>query len=213
MEAGLGKGPLAIAFAQGEIAATAGQIRLTNTAIRTKDSELGVHGNIDLARGTINAQLSLTGAGGSGAPAGTRPEIKLLLRGPIAAPQRRLDVVAFTNWLALRAIEEKDKRINALQSGAVAPVAPPVPAPQGAEPPAVRQSVIPPDAAPAPNKPHADPEIVRSKARVAPSGTKAPPPPTDIRPPPAAKVVPSQSPQAQPARPRARSWLESLFGP
>jgi uncharacterized protein involved in outer membrane biogenesis len=75
MEAALSQGALDVTFAQGELATAAGQIRLTNTAIRTKDSDLGVQARIDLAGGTIDARLSLTGAGGDDAPAGARPEI------------------------------------------------------------------------------------------------------------------------------------------
>jgi hypothetical protein len=37
------------------------------------------------------------------------------LRGPLTAPQRSLDATRFTNWLALRVIEEKARHIDALE--------------------------------------------------------------------------------------------------
>ena len=122
MEAALGNGALNVALAQGEIAVAAGQLRLANTAIRAKGAELGVSLGLDLSGSAIDARLVLSGAPGSGALEGIRPEIALALRGPFDAPKRTLDVAAFTNWLALRAIEEKDKRIDALQSGREVPV-------------------------------------------------------------------------------------------
>ena len=106
-----------------------------------------------------------------------RPEIALALRGPFDAPKRTLDVAAFTSWLALRAIEEKDKRIDALQSGREVPVPPRRPAAD-----AVAATVDCAGqgrtAAPQP-QPKAPPQRLRRQSRR--------PPPTDIRPPAAAR--------------------------
>ena len=101
MEAALGNGALNVALAQGEIAVAAGQLRLANTAIRAKGAELGVALGLDLSGSAIDARLVLSGAPGTGALEGIRPEIALALRGPFDAPKRTLDVAAFTNWLAL----------------------------------------------------------------------------------------------------------------
>ena len=194
---------LEIAHTQGEIAIASGQLRLANTAVRAKDAELGVSLGIDLSGSAIDARLVLSGAPGTGALEGVRPEIALSLRGPFGEPKRTLDVVAFTSWLALRAIEEKDKRIEALQTGREVP-APPSAAPVPAvTPPAVTTPATPPPSAvPAPQQ----------KAPLRSPAAKAPPP-TDIRPPAAAKVAPPKQAQPQPQRPASRSWLENLLGP
>src|SRR5262245_49076054 len=191
-DAALGNGALSVALAQGEIAVAAGQLRLANMAIRTKDAELGVALGLDLSGSTIDARLVLTGAPGSGALEGVRPEIALALRGPFDAPKRTLDVAAFTSWLALRAIEEKDKHIDALQSGREVPA-----------PPAT--SALPPKTPPTVPQPKAG-------RQQRPSATKATPPPTDIRPPAGARQQAAPK-QAQPQRPASRSWLENLLGP
>ena len=197
MEVALGNGALSVSLAQGEIAVASGQLRLANTAVRAKDAELGVSLGIDLSGSAIDARLILSGAPGTGALEGVRPEIALSLRGPFGEPKRTLDVVAFTSWLALRAIEEKDKRIEALQSGREVPVPPGVtPAPP------TTATVPPPAAAPVPQQ----------KAPPRPPAAKAPPP-TDIRPPAAAKAAPPKQAQPQPQRPASRSWLENLLGP
>ena len=192
-EAALGNGALNVALAQGEITVAAGQLRLANTAIRAKDAELGVALGLDLSGSAIDARLVLSGAPGTGALEGIRPEIALALRGPFDAPKRTLDVAAFTSWLALRAIEEKDKRIDALQSGREVPVPP-------------GTSTLSPKVSPDKVPPTPQPKAAR------PPAAKPAAPPTDIRPP--ATVRPQASPkQAQPQRPASRSWLENLLGP
>ena len=155
-EAALGNGALNVALAQGEIAVAAGQLRLANMAIRANDAELGVALGLDLSGSTIDARLVLTGAPGSGALEGLRPEIALALRGPFDAPKRTLDVAAFTSWLALRAIEEKDKHIDALQSGREIPA-----------PPAT--SALPPK-----TQPRAAPQLRPPAAKAPPAGGRQP---------------------------------------
>jgi large subunit ribosomal protein L24 len=204
-EAVLGNGSLDVALAQGEIVVAAGQLRLANTAIRAKDAELGVNLGLDLAGSVIDARLILSGAPGSGALEGIRPEIALALRGPFDAPNRTLDVAAFTSWLALRAIEEKDKRIDALQSGREVPVPPATPF----QPLRTTPSVTPGPDKVAPAAPQQPP-----KAPQRAPAAKAVPPPTDIRPPAAARPqTPPKQAQPQPQRPATRSWLENLLGP
>src|SRR5262249_4589258 len=66
------------------------------------------------------------GSGGAGAPADTRPEIGIALKGPIDTPKRTIDVAALTSWLALRAVEQQSKKLDVLEGRA--PVPPPVPA-------------------------------------------------------------------------------------
>jgi len=88
METALGTGALRVALAQGEIAIASGQLRLANTAVRAKDAELGVSLGIDLSGSAIDARLVLSGAPGTGALEGVRPEIALSLRGPFGEPKR-----------------------------------------------------------------------------------------------------------------------------
>ncbi|MBX9775536.1 MAG: AsmA family protein [Xanthobacteraceae bacterium] len=206
-EAALGNGALNVALAQGEIAIAAGQLRLANTAIRANDAELGVSLGVDLSGSAIDARMVLSGAPGSGVLEGVRPEIALALRGPFEAPRRTLDVAAFTSWLAMRAIEEKDKRIDALQSGRELPVPP-------------TTSALPkplPNVTNAPDKvtpatPQQVPKASPPQQR-APAAKTIPSPPTDIRPPAAARQQMPPPKQAQPQRPASRSWLENLLGP
>ena len=81
----------------------AGQLRLANTAVHAQGTDLALTGRVDLAESAIDARLALIGPELAGAPDGTRPELGIVLKGPIEAPRRTLDVTAFVSWLALRA--------------------------------------------------------------------------------------------------------------
>ena len=55
------------------------------------------------------------GSGGAGSPLNARPEITIALRGPVNAPKRTIDAAALANWLALRAVEQQSKKLDALE--------------------------------------------------------------------------------------------------
>jgi hypothetical protein len=230
METALGAGALPVSLAEGEISMVAGQMRLANTVLRTKGAGLAVSASFDFATSAIDARLELSGPPLDGAPGGSHPEVVLSLRGPLDAPRRTLDVAPFANWLAQRLIEEKAKRIDALEAerraaipdpSVVPPAEPPAAAPPETAPPAnvppVRESPAVGSRPTAPPLPDPPPRA----APKAPPAARAPAtPPVDIRPPPAARpqnstASPESQPrQAQPSRPPdTRSWLERLIGP
>lgn len=127
LESALAGGALAIARAEGPIVINAGQARLSNTVVRAQGADLTVGGSVDLAEGTLEARLLLFGPGGAGSPINTRPEIAIALKGPINAPKRTIDAAALANWLALRAVEQQARKLDALEGreGAPPPPAPP----------------------------------------------------------------------------------------
>jgi plasmid stabilization system protein ParE len=180
LEAALANGPLAVSLAEGEISVAAGQARLANTTARAQGAGLKLQASADLAAAVIDARLVMTGPERPDAPGGARPEIGVTLKGPIAAPKRTLDVDALASWLALRAVEQQARRIDALESGREEPAAPAVsgPLPPANEP---VTSAVPPR----PVRIAPDPPRPRSQApvRAAPL-----PPPIDIRPAPAVRA-------------------------
>jgi large subunit ribosomal protein L24 len=118
MELALGNGGLPITLAEGAVTLTAGQLRLANTVVHAQGAELALTGRVDLAETAIDARLTLSGPELAGAPEGTRPEIGIVLKGPIEAPRRILDVTTFASWLALRAVEQQAKRVDAIEQQA-----------------------------------------------------------------------------------------------
>ena len=156
MELALGNGGLNVPLAEGEIAVAAGQARLSNAIVRAERADLTVDAGLDLAAGKLDAKLTLMGPEGAGGATHGRPEIGIMLKGPIGGPTRTLDVAVLSSWLALRAVEQQAKRLDALEaarSNAVdppaAPVVTPPTAPAAPEPPAAPQTSAPPAVVPA----------------------------------------------------------------
>ncbi len=95
---------------------------LSNPTLETPDVDLAVVGLVNLAEGVIDARATLSGM--FGAPVNALPQFVVALKGPIDAPERTIDVTALTSWLALRAIEQQSKKLDALEgrdSGSDAP--------------------------------------------------------------------------------------------
>ena len=109
----LDSGQLAVKRAEGTIAVSAGQMRLSNVTADSKDAALSLAGNLDLTDGSIDARLVLSG---SGQAAGARPDIFMTLKGPVATPARSIDVSALTGWLTLRAIENQSRQLRELEN-------------------------------------------------------------------------------------------------
>jgi uncharacterized protein involved in outer membrane biogenesis len=129
-EAALKGGALAIERAEGAIAISAGQARLANSVAGPQGAELALNGSLGLIDGEIDARLTLSGAPASGGPESTRPQIVVLIKGPIEAPTRSLDVSSLASWLALRAVEQQSRKLDVLESreSSAVPIAPADPA-------------------------------------------------------------------------------------
>ena len=108
----LDSGQLDVQRAEGKIAVSAGQIRLSDVAATGKDAALSLSGNLDLTDGSIDARVVLSGTGEA---AGTRPDIFMALKGPVAAPASTIDVSALTGWLTLRAVENQAKKLREIE--------------------------------------------------------------------------------------------------
>jgi AsmA-like C-terminal region len=240
MDAALASGVLSVALAEGAITINAGQARLSDVTVRAQRADLAVSGSVNLADAAIEGRLTLFGMGGASAPAETRPEISIALKGPLDTPKRSIDVAALASWLALRAVEQQSKKLEALEGRAPAP--PPNAAGAPANSPTANanprttpaQTAVPaaahtePDAPgprPAARTQPATPSVQKPKP-VAPTAERAPalPPPIDVRPAPTPRAAAAHgTPQSQPQKPvaapapapapaRQRSLSEILFG-
>jgi AsmA-like C-terminal region len=205
MEIALATGGLAIPIAEGTIRVNSGQARLSDAAVRAQGAELAVSGNVDLAQGDLDARLTLSGA--AGATAGHAPDVVIALKGPLETPKRTIDVAAFSNWLALRAVEQQSRKLDVLEGRA--PPAPAAPAAASGQSKAARTEADPVQSRP-PAKPASKPK---------PQTAEPAPPlpaPVDIRPAPAPRATGVQSraaaPPPAPPPPRPRSLSEILFG-
>ncbi len=112
----LQNGPLAIKSAQGDLAVSAGQVRISKFSADSGDAKLSASGNLDLTDGAVHGRFVLSGERG---PSGSRPDIFITLNGPLTAPARTIDVSALTGWLTLRAIENQSKQLRAIEHKAL----------------------------------------------------------------------------------------------
>ena len=184
MEQALGAGGLAVARAEGEFTVVAGQVRTSNVKVNTQGVDLGVNGSALLAEDTIDAKLTLTGPVRPDAPGGVRPEVSVTLKGSTDAPKRTLDATAFSNWLALRAVEQQSKRIDALEAGRESREAPKDQAPKDQTPTAATPSRSAPATSAAPSSTTPPTQTARPRSTNPPTtGSTRPQQPLDLRPP------------------------------
>lgn len=110
----LDSGPLEIAHADGVIAIAGGQVRLPTMIARAKGADLTASGNLDLVNTALDARIALSGPA---AALSGRPEIVVSLRGPFTTPKRNIDVSSLTGWLALRAVDQQSRKLEAIEQG------------------------------------------------------------------------------------------------
>ena len=106
-------GRLSLSRADSIVDVSAGQLRLRNVAVDSKDAALSIAGMLDLTDGSIDARLALSGASEA---AGPRPNIFVTLKGPLTAPSRNIDTSALVEWLTLRSVENQAKRLRAIEN-------------------------------------------------------------------------------------------------
>lgn len=108
----LESGTLTVTRAVASIGIAAGLARFTDISAQAA-ADIKATGSVDLAAGTVEALITLTGQTAlSGA---VRPEVQVTLRGALPAPQRTVDTGALANWLTMRAVEQQAKQIDAIE--------------------------------------------------------------------------------------------------
>jgi large subunit ribosomal protein L24 len=138
---------LPVAHAEAAIAISAGQARLGNIVVHSSDAKLEATASLDLTDGTLDALLTLNGAPQT--TGGLHPSVLIAFKGPLLQPKRAVDTSLLASWLALRAVEQQAKQLDAMEK-ARADMAPPtasVPVPQSVAAPPVAAAPAPQAAA------------------------------------------------------------------
>ena len=108
---------LVVAKADAEVTIAGGQVRMANAVLPAQDSaQLAVDGVLDIKASAIDAQLRLSAEPAANALIPARPELAVALKGPLAAPERKLDISALLGWLSLRAAEQQTRRLESLEA-------------------------------------------------------------------------------------------------
>jgi large subunit ribosomal protein L24 len=128
----LDNGKLPASRAEAAIAINAGVARFTDIVTSTSGANLAVTASVDLTDATLDALLTLSGMPTMGGAA--PPLVSVALKGPLPASnapmtlKRTIDASALTSWLALRAVEQQSKQLDAMEQArreALAPTAEP----------------------------------------------------------------------------------------
>jgi large subunit ribosomal protein L24 len=229
MDAALAVGGLSIPLAEGTIAAAMGQLRLVDPVVQAKGAAFSLGGAVDLTQQSLDAHLVLSVSKATESAGENRPDISIDLKGAIDAPKRSLNVAALTRWLALRMVDEKAKRVDALEQaarehpldgneGAVAPEREPITTavPANPPPPAPLPRFVRPNPAASPptaatggqDTGNSGAKSDEPRPRRSASGADAPSAPTDIRPSVQRAPRADSAAKPQPARP-----TNSFLGP
>ena len=117
VNAALASGHLAAPQGDAAMTITDGKVGVANVTLPAQDgAALSLAGALDLNSGAIDARMTLTAPPPAHALIRMRPELAVMLKGPLAAPARSLDVSALTGWLALRAAELQSRRLESIEA-------------------------------------------------------------------------------------------------
>jgi AsmA family/AsmA-like C-terminal region len=119
VNAALASGRLDVLQGDAVVTITDGKAGVANATLPAPDgAALSLTGALDLNTGAVDARMTLSAPPPAHALIGTRPELTVALKGPLAAPARALDVSALTGWLALRAAELQTRRLESIEANA-----------------------------------------------------------------------------------------------
>ena len=136
VSAAMAHGALAVPHGDAAATITGGVLNLSNVTLQAPDgAALALAGVLDLRNAAIDATLTLSQRPAANAMIRIRPELAVRLKGPLAAPERTLDVSALTGWLTMRAAELQTRRLESLEANRRPDTIGPIVRP---EPPAVR---------------------------------------------------------------------------
>ena len=117
VSAAMESGRLTVPNSDAEVTIAGGQIRLAKMTLPAQSgAELSLDGLLDLNGAAIDAHMTLSGQPAANALISTRPELALTVKGPLAAPETKLDISALVGWLTLRATELQTRRLESIEA-------------------------------------------------------------------------------------------------
>ena len=141
LEKALDQEPLKLAKAEGTIVAAGGVVRINRLVAKSGGTEIISDAALDLAKFNLDASIGFQNP----APKGTniKPAVTVAWRGPLADPERRLEVAPLMAVISLRAMDSEMQKIRDRATAAGSPQIPmlateapaPAPAPKAKTPP------------------------------------------------------------------------------
>lgn len=112
----LAAGRLVFGDLSGSVTVANGVLRLPSLVVPTPDVEVRGTATVDLPARTLDADWTLSADPGERAMKGVYPAASVRFSGPIAEPQRTVDVTPLVAYLTLRESEREARRVEALQA-------------------------------------------------------------------------------------------------
>lgn len=101
---------------EGTLTLVGGRLSARNVVVDASKAEVFGSAQLDLNSYDLDADFSLKVDPGENAVTGAEPQIGLLFKGPVEAPERSVDITPFTAYLTLRAFEQEVERVERLQA-------------------------------------------------------------------------------------------------
>ncbi len=117
VSAAMESGRLTVPNGDAEVTIAGGQIRLAKMTLAAQSgAELALDGVLDLNSTAVEAHMTLSAQPAANALISARPELALMVKGPLAAPETKLDISALVGWLTLRATELQTRRLESIEA-------------------------------------------------------------------------------------------------
>jgi uncharacterized protein involved in outer membrane biogenesis len=115
--AAMENGRLTVPRADAQVTITGGQVHLVNATLRAQDGDtLSLAGLVDINKAAVDARMILSGQPAANALIPIRPELTVAIKGPVAAPEKSIDVGALIGWLTMRASELQTRRLESIEA-------------------------------------------------------------------------------------------------
>lgn len=110
----LNAGPLTVPSATATFAILDGRIRIVPVVVNADGADVTLSGMFNLVSSNLDARFTLSGAPREDMK-GRRPEVTVLLGGPLSTPKREIDTSELVTFVTLRAVEHESKRVEAAE--------------------------------------------------------------------------------------------------
>lgn len=108
-EEGLGRGPLKLPKVEATLGMVGGVARSSVARLVVGEQRFALSGSLDLTKLSFDTLLEMEDVAPPGAPS---PAASVRWGGPLAAPERRVDVTALSSAINMRALERETKRLE-----------------------------------------------------------------------------------------------------
>lgn len=93
-----------------------GRLRASNIAGQNNEMSFSADADIGLLDGDLAARLSVAFKPGEESQAGADPTVNLDWQGPLARPERQIEITALNSFLSLRRFEQERRRVEIMQA-------------------------------------------------------------------------------------------------